>query len=190
MTTAPPTPASNRNASTGHVPSAETKQIVLKEIRGKWSKFSEDDLSSLKNKDDLVAQRAAKYGLEKSVAQRDVEALMKGRQSEPQVSVSRPHLLRPRRSRERGPEPAMATFDYNAEAELFRRDFANRRTDDLVTDASPGRRTPFGSQSKSFRPNCFSAQFLKSTVRGMSAKTFAAFTIARIFPCSRKRRPR
>ena len=49
---------------------AETKQIVVKEIRAKWGKFSEDDLSSLKNKDDLVTQRAAKYGLEKSLAKR------------------------------------------------------------------------------------------------------------------------
>jgi hypothetical protein len=43
---------------------AETKQIVIKEIRAKWGKFSEDDLSSLKNKNDLVTQRASKYGLE------------------------------------------------------------------------------------------------------------------------------
>ena len=81
MTTSPSTPASSTNAATGHAPSAaETKQIVIKEIRGKWGKFSEDDLSSLKNKDDLVTQRAAKYGLDKSVAQRDVDALMNGRQ--------------------------------------------------------------------------------------------------------------
>ena len=46
----------------------------------KWGKFSEDDLSSLKNNDDLVTQRAAKYGLEKSLAKRDVDALMDGRQ--------------------------------------------------------------------------------------------------------------
>jgi hypothetical protein len=80
MTTSPSTPASNTKAATGHTRSAETKQIIIKEIRGKWGKFSEDDLSSLKNKDDLVTQRAAKYGLEKSVAQRDVDALMNGRQ--------------------------------------------------------------------------------------------------------------
>jgi hypothetical protein len=30
--------------------------------------------------DDLVTQRAAKYGLEKSLAKRDVDALMNGRQ--------------------------------------------------------------------------------------------------------------
>jgi hypothetical protein len=29
---------------------AETKQIVLKEIRAKWSKFSEQDVSSFKGK--------------------------------------------------------------------------------------------------------------------------------------------
>jgi hypothetical protein len=59
---------------------AETKQTVLKEIRAKWSKFSEQDVSSLKGNNDLVAQLAAKYGLEKAQAQRDVDALMKGRQ--------------------------------------------------------------------------------------------------------------
>ena len=80
MTNAPSNAASNTNAAAGPSPSAaETKQIVLKEIGAKWSKLSEHDLSSLKNKDDLVAQVVAKYGLEKSVAQRDVDALMKGR---------------------------------------------------------------------------------------------------------------
>lgn len=79
MTTSPSTPASNTNAATEQDPSAESKQIVLKEIGAKWSKFSEHDLSSLKDKDDLVAQVVAKYGLEKSVAERDVHALMKGR---------------------------------------------------------------------------------------------------------------
>jgi hypothetical protein len=58
----------------------ETKQIVLKEIRAKWSKFSEQDVSSFKGNNDLVAHLAAKYGLEKAQAQRDVDALMKGRQ--------------------------------------------------------------------------------------------------------------
>lgn len=63
-----------------NIAAAETKQIVLKEIGAKWGKFSEQELSSLKNKDDLVAQVVAKYGLEKSQAQRDVDTLMKGRQ--------------------------------------------------------------------------------------------------------------
>ena len=56
------------------------KQIVIKEIRAKWGKFSEQDLSCLKSNGDLVTQLAAKYSLDKSQAQRDVDAFMKGRQ--------------------------------------------------------------------------------------------------------------
>jgi len=81
MTISPSNVAIGTNFKAGQAPSAaETKQIVIKEIRAKWGKFSEDDLSSLKNKDDLVIQRASKYGLEKSLAKRDVDALMNGRQ--------------------------------------------------------------------------------------------------------------
>jgi hypothetical protein len=58
---------------------AEAKQIVLKEIGAKWGKFSEQDLSALKGTDDLVNQVVAKYALEKAQAQRDVDALLKGR---------------------------------------------------------------------------------------------------------------
>ena len=71
--------ASNTNAATGQS-ADEAKQIVLKEIGTKWSKFSEQELSALKDRDDLVTQVVAKYGLEKSQAQRDVDSLMKGRQ--------------------------------------------------------------------------------------------------------------
>jgi len=58
---------------------AETKQIVLKDIRAKWDKFSEQDLSALKDRDDLVTQIVAKYALDKAQAQRDVDAVLKGR---------------------------------------------------------------------------------------------------------------
>jgi hypothetical protein len=58
---------------------AETKRIVLKEIGAKWGKFSEQDLSALKGNDDLINQVVAKYGLEKAQAQRDLDALLKGR---------------------------------------------------------------------------------------------------------------
>jgi hypothetical protein len=71
MTNAPSNAASNLN---------ESKQIVLKEIGAKWDKFSAQDLSALKGKDDLVIQVIAKYDLEKAQAQRDVDALLKGRQ--------------------------------------------------------------------------------------------------------------
>jgi hypothetical protein len=58
----------------------ETRQVVLKEIRGKWGKFSEEELSALKNNDDIVTQLVTKYGFDKAQAQLDVDALMKGRQ--------------------------------------------------------------------------------------------------------------
>ena len=68
--------ASNANSATA----GDTKQIVLKEIQAKWGKFSEQDLTALTSNSDLVTQLAAKYSLEKTQAQRDVDALMKGRQ--------------------------------------------------------------------------------------------------------------
>ena len=61
---------------------AATRQIVLNKIRSKWSKFSEQDLSALKSKDDVVSQLVAKYGLEQAQAQRDVDTLMEDRQLE------------------------------------------------------------------------------------------------------------
>jgi hypothetical protein len=71
--------ASNTSVATPAT-AAETRQIVLKEIGAKWDKLSEQDLSALKGKDDLVSQVVAKYSLEKGQAQRDVDALLKGRQ--------------------------------------------------------------------------------------------------------------
>jgi hypothetical protein len=68
------------NAATANPENAaEMRQIVLKEISAKWGKFSEQDLSALKNRDDVVAQIVAKYGLEKQQVQSDVDGLMKGR---------------------------------------------------------------------------------------------------------------
>ena len=58
---------------------AETRKIVLKEIGAKWGKFSEQDLSALKNRGDVVTQIVAKYGFEKQQVQSDVDSLMKGR---------------------------------------------------------------------------------------------------------------
>jgi hypothetical protein len=65
-------------ASTSNSP--EAKQILLKDIGAKWGKFSEQELGALKNKDDLVTQVVAKYSIDKTQAQRDVDAVMKGRQ--------------------------------------------------------------------------------------------------------------
>lgn len=58
----------------------EGKHILLKDIGAKWNKFSEQELGALKDKDDLVTQVVAKYSLDKAQAQRDVDAVMKGRQ--------------------------------------------------------------------------------------------------------------
>ena len=69
------------NTSTAKPETAsQAKQMILKEVGAKWGKFSEQDLSALKGKDDLVNQVVAKYGLAKGEAQRDVDALLKGRQ--------------------------------------------------------------------------------------------------------------
>ena len=57
----------------------ENKKMVLKDIGAKWSKFSENELTALKGKADLVTQVGSKYSLESSQAQRDVDALLKGR---------------------------------------------------------------------------------------------------------------
>ena len=51
----------------------------MNELHAKWGKFSEQELSALKGKDDLVSQVQAKYGLNKEQALRDIDALLKGR---------------------------------------------------------------------------------------------------------------
>jgi division protein CdvB (Snf7/Vps24/ESCRT-III family) len=71
--------ANPMNANTA-TPAADTRQIVLKEIETKWGKFSQQELSALKGRDDLVTQVVAKYGTENAQAQRDVDAVLKGRQ--------------------------------------------------------------------------------------------------------------
>jgi hypothetical protein len=73
-TTTPTTPT----VTTGNTP--ENKQILLKDIGAKWSKFSEQELGALTNKDELVTGVVAKYSIDKSQATRDVDAVMKGRQ--------------------------------------------------------------------------------------------------------------
>jgi hypothetical protein len=75
MNTANPTTASTNSGSP-----ADTKQILLKDIGAKWSKFSEQELGALKSKDELVTQIVTKYSIDKAQAQRDVDTVMKGRQ--------------------------------------------------------------------------------------------------------------
>lgn len=49
------------------------------EIIARWSKFTESDVSALKNTDELVSQVQSKYSLDKTQAQKDVDAFAKGR---------------------------------------------------------------------------------------------------------------
>jgi uncharacterized protein YjbJ (UPF0337 family) len=57
----------------------ENRKIIVNELRARWGKFSEQELSALKGKDDLVSQVQARYGLNKEQALRDIDALLKGR---------------------------------------------------------------------------------------------------------------
>lgn len=50
------------------------------DIQAKWDKFSATEIAAIKDKDDLVSQVQTKYSLDKSQAQRDVDAFAKGRQ--------------------------------------------------------------------------------------------------------------
>jgi hypothetical protein len=50
------------------------------EIGQKWPKFSAQEIVELKSKDDLVAQVQSKYQLDRTQAQKDVDAFAKGRQ--------------------------------------------------------------------------------------------------------------
>jgi len=61
-------------------PNTDSNTGMRSEIQRKWSKFTYQEVSALKNKDDLVAQLQAKYGFDKAQAQRDVDALANGRQ--------------------------------------------------------------------------------------------------------------
>jgi hypothetical protein len=58
---------------------AESSRVVRSEVGAKWKKFSEQDLSALKDRDDLVREVVSRYGIEKSEAQRDVDSVLKGR---------------------------------------------------------------------------------------------------------------
>ena len=50
------------------------------EIQQKWGKFTAQEITALKDMDELVSQVQAKYQLGKTQAQRDVDAFAKGRQ--------------------------------------------------------------------------------------------------------------
>ena len=62
-------------------PASATNPIGMRsEIAAKWSKISAQEVTALKTKDDLVAQVQAKYQLDRTQAQKDVDAFAHGRQ--------------------------------------------------------------------------------------------------------------
>lgn len=58
---------------------ANARKLLQKDIHVKWGKFSEQEIGEIKSNDDLVTQLVARYGLAKDAAQRDAEAVLKGR---------------------------------------------------------------------------------------------------------------
>jgi hypothetical protein len=58
---------------------AQAKKLLRADIGGKWGKFTTQELTDLKDNDDLVNLLVAKYGLEKDAAQRDAAAIVQGR---------------------------------------------------------------------------------------------------------------
>ena len=59
--------------------SPEDKNLLMKDIAGKWSKFSETEIAALKNRDELVTGVQSKYSLDAGQAGREVDGLLKGR---------------------------------------------------------------------------------------------------------------
>jgi hypothetical protein len=67
-------------ANTNAAPTNTAAAPYRSEIGAQWDKFTAAEIANLKDKDDLVAQVQAKYGLGKAQAQKDVDAFAKGRQ--------------------------------------------------------------------------------------------------------------
>ena len=188
MINAPSNAAPNTNtAAAGSRSAADAKQIVLKEIGSKWSKFSEQDLSDLKDKDDLRDRSSP------GMAWRNPRPARRrcpdeGPPDLTKASFSGPQHLRPRPSIGRSPE-ARHTHDrirvqrlrfQPSKQSSSRREATDTSARPLSTDASRTPQTPFVSQSKSFRPDCFLARFLRLTVRDTTAKKFVACTTVAI----------
>ena len=78
MTDQPSAINPNTSAPTPMQAKAEAR-MLRSEIGNKWGKFTPQELTDLKNNDDLVAALVAKYGLEKDAATRDAAAVVQGR---------------------------------------------------------------------------------------------------------------
>ena len=59
--------------------SKRARLTLQKDVRARWTKFSEIDVGALTSEADLVSQVVVKYSLNTARAQSDVTALLKGR---------------------------------------------------------------------------------------------------------------
>lgn len=57
----------------------EAKQLLSKDIAGKWPKFSAAEIAAFKTRDELVTGVQSKYSLDAQQAGRDVDGMLKGR---------------------------------------------------------------------------------------------------------------
>ena len=78
MTDQPSAAIANPTEPTPMQARAEAK-LLRSEIGSKWGKFTQQELTDLKDNDDLVTQLVAKYGIEKDAATRDAATVVKGR---------------------------------------------------------------------------------------------------------------
>lgn len=62
------------------VGTVDNANTLLSDVRAKWSKFSEIELSNLKSVDDLATQIASKYSINPADARQQAEAVMNNRQ--------------------------------------------------------------------------------------------------------------
>ena len=60
-------------------PPSQSRLILLEEIRHKWNRLSEQELSALRNSNDLVMLLQAQYGLSRTYSGWEVDSLMKCR---------------------------------------------------------------------------------------------------------------
>lgn len=63
----------------GTTPATPASAGMRAHIAAKWSKFTPQDVAALKSTDELVAQVQSKYQLDKTQAQKDVDAFANGR---------------------------------------------------------------------------------------------------------------
>ena len=70
----------SENAQATATPPNASAPGMRGEIAQKWPKITAAEVTALKSKDDLVTEVQSKYSLDKTQAQKDVDAFAKGRQ--------------------------------------------------------------------------------------------------------------